>query len=177
MPRYNLTTQKTWDATLSDLGETFRKWPDVTHWIVDPTRPRRAINQYHSPDERRVTLRYTKGGHEVVLTMAEQDRAHDNLRVLYLAVEAMRLNELRGISDVVASAYAQLPPPKDLQPASTPAIADPYQVLGLRRGVPLDVAEAVFRTLAKTAHPDAGGDRSQWDRVQAAIEQIRKEHQ
>lgn len=177
MPRYTLVTGKTWDETIRDLGETFRKWNRVSHWTVEPIRPKRASNQSQNEQERSVTVRYTLAGRDVTLTMATQERAHDNLRVLYLAVEALRLNEARGIAEVVASAYLQLPAPAGSAPMPAILGSDPYNVLGLTPGAPLSVAEAAYRTLAKTAHPSAGGDRAAWDRLQGAIEAIRKEKQ
>jgi hypothetical protein len=176
MPRYRLTTEKTWDQTLDDLVDTFRKWPGITHWTVDPLRPKRAINQYHNEQERRVTLRYTLAGREIVLTMDRQARAHDNLRVLYLAVEAMRLNEQRGIAEVVASAYAQLPGPKDLTPRSAPAIVDPYAALGVDRSYPLDVIESIWKARLRAEHPDRGGSQENAAKLNAAMDAIRKEH-
>jgi hypothetical protein len=37
MRQYHLHTTKTWDDTLRDLDDMFRKW-DVTRWTVDPIR-------------------------------------------------------------------------------------------------------------------------------------------
>ncbi|MDQ3764671.1 MAG: hypothetical protein M3460_24970 [Actinomycetota bacterium] len=98
-----------------------------------------------------MTLTYTKSGKTVTLTMGEQKRAVDNLRVLYLAVEAMRLNERRGISDVIASAYLQLEAPTE--------IVDPYEVLEIRPDTPLEVAEAAYKQKCGRFIPTKG-DRS-----------------
>jgi DnaJ-domain-containing protein 1 len=170
---YHLRTQKSWDETLRDLRATFDKW-GIAQWEVEPRRPPRTKNQQLS--ERRVRLVYTKDGAPIVLTMDRQDRAVDNLRVLYLAVEAMRLNEARGIAEVVASAYAQLPPPGGPETvAPAPLATEPYAVLGIAPSAPLAVAEAAYRTLVKAAHPDAGGDVAAMQRLNAAIAAIREQ--
>lgn len=178
MPDYTLSTKKTWDETIRELADTFDKW-GVRQWRTDPQRPPLRANQYHGQAERTVTLYYTIKGREVVLTSSKQSTARDNLRVLYLVVEALRMNERRGLAETAADAYRQtypaLPAPGQTAPAAPSDVrdADPYAVLWLRRGAPRSVAEAVYRALAKTAHPDAGGDRGQWNRIQDAIEAIR----
>jgi hypothetical protein len=110
-------------------------------------------------------LTYTKDGKEVILSMGKQNRAVDNLRVLYLAIEAMRMNEKRGIGDVIGSAYLQL--------AAPPKAKDPYEVLEIRQGASLEIAEAVYRTMVKKAHPDAGGSIEKVKELNHAIEEIR----
>jgi hypothetical protein len=176
MTNYRLTTNKSWSATLDDLAETFRKW-GVLIWSVTPTNPgRKAQNRYQSVGERTVVLTYKAGGRDVRLEMSTQDRAVDNLRVLYLVMEALRLNESRGLAASVAEAYRQtypaLPAPGQQTPAAT---SSPYQVLYVVPDAPLAVCEAAYRVLAKTAHPDAGGSAAEMARLTAAIEAIRRQ--
>jgi DnaJ-domain-containing protein 1 len=173
MPDYRISTDKTWSQTLDDLDATMRKW-GVSAWRTSPQRPPRK--RWYRADERRVDLTFERGGRSITISHDRQATPEDNLRVLYLAAEAMRLNERRGIAAVLASAYAQLPPPEDAAPVSPDdPHADPYTVLGLQPGAPLAVAEAAYRALAKAMHPDAGGDPAQFARLTAAIEAIRKE--
>lgn len=182
MSGYSLSTKKTWDQTLDDIQESFRK-AGIRVWNVTPTRPAKTKVQHHSPEERTVTLTFTaKNGRQVTLTTNRQPRAHDNLRVLYLVVEALRLNELRGFAQEMAEAYRQsypaLPGPGVPQQPQTPAgpgAVDPYAVLYVRRDAPLVVCEAAYRAMAKAWHPDHSG-RADWIvTANAAIEQIRKE--
>lgn len=163
---YILKTDKAWHETQYDLSETMRKW-GVTEWKTN--RPRGAQQRYgfQSEQARTVRLTYSKDGKEVHLTMDTQERAVDNLRVLYLAVEAVRLNEARGIADVVESAYLQL--------AAPPKRRDPYEVLGIRPDAPLAVAEAAWKALIRKAHPDAGGSAEQVKELNQAIEEIRNQ--
>ena len=65
-------------------------------------------------------LNYVKNGRTVTLPMSSQATAKDNLRVLYLAVDAMRLNEKRGLGGVIQEAYLQLAGPEPT--------ADPYEL-------------------------------------------------
>jgi DnaJ-domain-containing protein 1 len=114
-------------------------------------------------------LKYVKNGRSVTLPMGSQARADDNLRILYLAVEAMRMNDKRGLGEVIQEAYLQLAGPE-------PTI-DPYQLLGIRPDASIEFAEAAWKFLMKTAHPDAGGSEEQVKKLNAAIEQVRKERQ
>lgn len=162
MPKYHLSTSKTWAATIKDLDETFRKW-GINRWSVEPTRQPKAS------ERQAVTLRYWRNNGEVVLPMGKQWKAVDNLRVLYLAVEAMRMNELRGISDVVASAYAQLPVPKEAN--------DPYAVLRVDPAWSLAEIEGVWKARLKSNHPDRGGSTEMTAKLNAAMEEIRRAKQ
>ena len=164
MNSYRLTTEKSWSKTLDDLAETFRKWR-VSDWTVTPMRP--SASRWPTEEQRRVTLHYSKDGAEVILQMTKQSRAVDNLRVLYLAVEAMRMNDVRGIADTLREAYLQLPAP--------PKTRDPYEVLGVRPDSPVEVLEAAYRALAKKLHPDAGGSEAGMKDLNEAMERIKQE--
>lgn len=72
-----------------------------------------------------------------------------NLRCCYLVIRDMRLAEARGVTAALQQAYAALPAPKQQR--------DPWEVLQLRPGASVEMVEAAYRMLAKTAHPDAGG--------------------
>lgn len=164
---YSLSTVKSWDDTIRQLAETFRKWR-IREWSVVPMRPPRA-RTWQSDEEKLVTLRYQPNGSpEITLTMGRQSRAQDNLRVLYLAVEAMRMNEERGIADTIREAYLQLAAPARQR--------DPFEVLGLRPDTPLEDIKAMYAIKAKRLHPDAGGTdeamkelNDAWERVQAGV--------
>lgn len=116
--------------------------------------------------DRTVILTYTKHSRPITLSMGTQARAVDNMRVLYLAVEAMRLNEKRGLGEVIQEAYLQLAEPE-------PAI-DPYELIGVRPDAPLAIAEAAYKVKVRTAHPDSGGSAEQMKKLNDAIEEIRR---
>ena len=169
MVAYNLTTDKTWYQTECDVENTFRKW-GVSKWdVITLLNGRARAKQNQTPQERAVTLRYTRKGREVSLVMNKQARAVDNFRVLYLTLEAMRLNELRGIDEVMQDAYLQL---------AAPADDDPYRVLEVAPGASTEVIEAAYRAKAKQAHPDvAGGSTAAMQQLNAARDALLKEAQ
>jgi len=171
---YTHRTKKTWADTRSKLEETFRKW-GVFDWnvIADPSLKPSQLNNdgwYMNAQQRGVTVRWVtaKEKREMRLFLNEQNRPVDNLRVLWFAIEAMRLNEERGIGRLIQDAYLQLAAPS--------AVRDPYELMGLRPDCAIEVAEAAYRARAKQLHPDAEhGDVELMKELNAAIERIRSE--
>lgn len=167
---YKLTTKKTWTETVKDLEETFDKWGVGEAWKIDPWKAPKSRAAYQMPSDRIVTLTFSLSGKEIVLSTNEQNRAVDNLRALYLAVERMRMIEVAGVQDLVRAAYAQLPAPADPN--------DPYAVLGVSKSWDLRAIEVYWRSLMKTVHPDTVGDTDsdmQAQRYNVAMAAIRKE--
>ncbi len=153
MSDYSLTTIFNWLETKQELIKEFQLW-GITDFVITP------------PTQKSVSVQYILRGHEIILTMDKQDRPQDNLRVIYMTIHALRLNELRGMSDIFESAYLQL---------NAPIIdKDPYDVLGLPRGTAKPVCEAQFKELAKKEHPDRGGNAQKFKELNEAIEKIRK---
>jgi hypothetical protein len=163
---YTIHTDKTWHQTMTELGDTMDKW-GISDWETNYPRGARLEGYNQSEVDRTVHLTYTKEGKPVTLTMGNQARAVDNLRVLYLAVEAMRLNEKRGLGEVIQDAYLQLAGPAQA--------IDPYELLGIRPDAPIEVVEAAYKAKARTAHPDQGGSQEQMKQLNEAVETIRKE--
>jgi DnaJ-domain-containing protein 1 len=157
--RYILDTTKTWDQTFRDLTEQFRRWSRQRNEAI----PWSVANMRGNPA---VTLRYVLPGEpEVTLHMDAQARDRDNLRVLFLAVEALRLNEYRGITGLIREALLALPAPMHER--------DPYEVLGVRPDAPLDAVQAMYHYLAKQYHPDRpGGDVTKMKELNAAAERL-----
>ncbi len=152
MEDYKLTTTKGWLETKQELAKTFKKW-GVDEWSTTPS------NQVE------VTLLYILRGQEIRLVMGRQARASDNLRVLWLGVEAMRKNEMRGIDDVIKSAYLQL---------GSPITKDPWEILGIRSDSSIQFAESVYKIRAKDVHPDMSGSAEAMKELNWAIEELRK---
>lgn len=172
---YSLRTNKSWADTEADIREELRKWGAETYSLKQPNRKaagtRAAANLYQTPEEALVVVQaHWKSGREFSLSYNKQSRAVDNARVLFLAIESLRKNELRGIDDVMREAYLQLP-----APAEAVRERDPYEILGVRDDAELEDVEAVYRNKARRLHPDsANGDASAMLELNAAIEKIRE---
>ena len=147
---YVLHTTVTVFQTEHDLRDCFSKW-GVRDYVIDYNVPRAALGRTTlSREERAVTLRWIPRGKtaKVVISMSAQDTVADNLRVLYLAVEAMRMNEKRGIDpELMRSAYMQIGAADD----------GVWTLLGIPPTADRAAIEAAYRERIKVAHPDAGG--------------------
>ena len=168
MPAKKISYYSSWSTTMTGIKETFTRW-GVRDWDIESPASRRGDYTRTSgvPEERlvRLTFRHPKG-HQIELESAAQACAADNLRVLYLAVEGLRKNEVRGLSDVMSAAYLQLAPP------AGSIRRDPHEVLGVRKDSPPEVVEAAYKALAKLRHPDVGGSAEQMAELNAARDAV-----
>ncbi|KKN69196.1 hypothetical protein LCGC14_0443720 [marine sediment metagenome] len=149
---YRLYSKVSCYETEQDLGVTFGRWGHLEWSVEYNVNSRRRSSEAYSfgVEERAVTVRWRRpDGSPMVLSMADQDRPRDNVRVLYLAIDSIRLNEKRGIdSSVMRAAYIQL---------AAPSEGDPYAAVGIDPGTAFEDARVTFRRKAKEAHPDTGG--------------------
>jgi DnaJ domain len=163
---YRLTTTKSWSETKNELVDCLRKWGVNGYELECDAKITTSWTQ--TTEQRRVKLRLQwKDGREIYWSYDLQERAVDNLRVLYLAADAMRMNEARGIDKLLQEAYMALPAPKTER--------DPWEVLGLRPGVGLAQIDAAYRTLAKELHPDKGGNEAAMAELNSAYERAKQE--
>lgn len=116
-------------------------------------------------------VRFQLRGEEVLLRCESQRTYSLNLRCCFLALDAMRLNERRGIADTLRQAYAALPAPAKQR--------DPYEVLGVRSDMSTDDIEDLYAIKIKRVHPDLNRDDPDAAKKAAelndAIERIRKD--
>jgi hypothetical protein len=189
--------EKSWTRLEAEIADTFRKWRALTRgYVVEsvlaraPDGRRKARQRGQSLDDRRVTLRFQWWDWEhstsrtVVLSMQREERAIDNLRLLAGAIEWIRVADERGLTGLVVKLYRQMYPEPErttAPPAPSGARALPakrssaYATLHLTDDAPLEVAEAAFKALVRTAHPDSGGSNAAMVALNTAIQQIRAE--
>lgn len=90
----------------------------------------------------------------------------ENVAAIAAHIEALRGQERWGVADLAQAfaGHAALPP------------ADPWwTVLDVARTASIDEIARAYRGLSKTAHPNAGGQRAEWDRLQAAYDAAKLE--
>lgn len=144
----------------------------LTRWNHDNRYSAAIIGKYDFPVPEEVgsstaTVRFELRGQAITVACSSQSTYQQNLRCVVFAIESMRMNEKRGIADTLAKAYLQLAPP--------PQHRDPYEVMGLRPDADMEAVEVIYKTLAKTRHPDAGGSDAAMKELNEAIERIREE--
>lgn len=143
----------TWSCPASNFGNKGR-----THWSLF----------IYQPHERQVTIQFThpKTGPRSI-TVSRFDYPVDNLWALWKGLDAIRLNELRGLDDVAREFYQALPAPR--------AQRDPFEVLGVRPDSDEDVIDAAYRAKAKRLHPDVGGSAEAFRELQEAYEAVKRD--
>jgi len=118
------------------------------------------------PDDVGVAFYFELDGKPHVLACDRWDTVAGNIGSIDAHIEALRGQERWGVADLrqAFAGHVALPPP------------DPWwAVLGVPRACAPADAAAAFRRLSKTAHPDAGGQRAEWDRLNTAYEAAKKE--
>lgn len=99
----------------------------------------------------------------------------ENLQAIHHVIEAERTKLRHGGLHIVTAAfrgYAALPPPK----GPDGQLAKPWWAeLGFQDTPPLAEAEAKYREMVKTHHPDRGGDPAAFNVVTDAIKRAREE--
>src|SRR3990167_768439 len=144
-------------VTRREIIQEFRKW---------------KVTQYDFPiangiGEAAARVRFVLRDIPMDIDCSSQRNYKDNLRCIYFAIYSMRMDEKRGISDVLKKAYLQLSAPEKGR--------DPYEVLGVRPDTSLEDIEAMYKIKAKRLHSDVGGDDEQMKELNIALEKIKVE--
>lgn len=158
---------RTYRETRDDLALTFSRW-GVVDWSDEPNVPMARVNSRSLlGEERAITVRFIKDGREVVLSADSQDSPRDNLKLVQLCIDDMRMIERRGLDTLMRSAYLQLEGPQGT------VKRDPYEVLGVRPGAPSEAVLGAYRALSKVRHPDAGGSAEAMQELNEAFKDIK----
>lgn len=116
------------------------------------------------PADPGVALYFNLDGKPHVLACDRWDTVQDNIAAIAAHIEALRGQERWGVADLqqAFAGHVALPRP-------TPW----WEVLGIGADASLEEINAAYRLAAKSAHPNAGGDRAAWDRLSAAYDQAK----
>lgn len=142
-------------------------------------RTDQADNMLQDPG---VAVYFTLDGKPMVMASDRYETPAANLRSVGLAIEHLRGLERHGGGHMMQKAFGgftALPPP-DAASAEVPL--DWRKELGVEHLGPdfpkadaLAICESRYRSMARTAHADAGGDDSKMIRLNAAIARAREE--
>jgi hypothetical protein len=136
----------------------------LDHQSRNPNRP--YANQ-PEPDDPGVVVRWTMDGDQYAVACDEYSRARDNLRTVGLYIREKRKMETRPVMTGESEfANARLPPADDENAVvAGPASEPPHEVLGVTPDAEDAAVEGAARRLKAKHHPDAGGDREQFQRI------------
>lgn len=116
------------------------------------------------PDDPGVAFYFKLDRHPHVLACDRWFTVADNIAAIAAHIAALRGQERWGVADLRQAFAGHVAPP----------LPDPWWViLGITRDAPKDAVTAAYRKMAKTAHPDAGGNRAAWDKLNAAYHAAR----
>jgi DnaJ-class molecular chaperone len=51
-------------------------------------------------------------------------------------------------------------------------VSDPYQILGIKKGAGADEIRSAYKRMARTHHPDKGGDSTSFIKISVAYRQL-----
>lgn len=110
---------------------------------------------------------FVRKGKSLCLACDQYYAVEDNIHAIAKTIEAMRGIERWGSTDLLDRAFTGF--------MALPSGSDAWwDVLGVPKTASSADAEAAYRRLAKSAHPDAGGSHDRMSALNAAIEQFRK---
>ncbi len=119
------------------------------------------------PGDPGVAVYFRLAGKDRCLASDRWDRVADNIAAIAAHIEALRAIERYGIGtiDQAFAGYTALPATTD----------EWWIVLGVKPNDGTDIITTRFRELARTHHPDRGGDPNEMVRINAAYEAFKKE--
>lgn len=120
------------------------------------------------PEDPGASLYFDLDGKPHVLACDRWDTVQDNIAAIAAHIDALRGQERWGVADLrqAFAGHIALPRPSPW-----------WDILGVSEQATTDQVNAAYRAAAKTAHPNAGGDRAAWDRLSHAYEQAKRSHQ
>ena len=151
----------------------------VDDWRLSTAAPHRQKDgrpyANANPDDPGVVVRWTMDGAQYAVACDHYTRPRDNIRAIGLYLHEKRKMDNRPIKTGQSEfATAQLPG-EEAYGGREDAVAvepEPHEVLGVAPDAPDEVIEAAARRLKKETHPDSGGSREEFQRVNEAEEKL-----
>jgi hypothetical protein len=119
------------------------------------------------PDDPGAAVYFVLKGKPRVLACDKWTLVEDNLWAIGKHIEAIRGQDRWGVGtiDQAFAGYEALPAPKSTW----------WDILGVSQRATDGEVSVAYRSLAKTNHPDTGGNQEEFLRIQGAYEQWKKE--
>lgn len=119
----------------------------------------------NNPRDPGVAAWFQWDGEQRCIAVDRYPKVQDNLQAIHHIVEARRTEMRHGGLHVVRQTFKGF--------IALPAPEQWWTVLGVNEQADLSAIEAAYRSTARTAHPDAGGDRLSWDRLSDAYKRAK----
>lgn len=166
MSRYINPSRATWNENVDRLKVLMQEWgiPFEDYHVEAGCEPQYRNRSHWGERWARVTYRPRGAAAPVSMQLDSQDTAARNLNSIVVTLEAIRMQERRGLGAITASHYLALSAPQTER--------DPYEILQSRPDADRDTVDALYRLRAKQTHPDAGGTQEAFEQVTKAKERI-----
>lgn len=118
------------------------------------------------PQDTGVAAWFIWDGEQRCIAVDRYPKVEDNLQAIHHILEARRTEVRHGGLHIVRQTFKGF--------IALPGPPAWWDVLGVSRTASEATIDATFRSAAKTAHPDAGGDRDTWDRLNTAYQSAKE---
>lgn len=119
------------------------------------------------PDDRGAAVYFKWNGQSMVIACDSYDQVGCNLWAMAKTIEAMRGIDRWGCSDLLNRAFTGF---KALPYEGTSGESW-WEVLGISRDASQEEIRSAYRKKIKEAHPDLGGDRALFEKIEKAYQQ------
>ncbi len=169
-PRRNVTINEAVDKVLAEL-----KVMGVPDWNVIISTNLKLRNDgwpradQREPDDRGVAVWWRDGDNERCIALDKYTRVACNLYAIGKTIEALRGIDRWGSGEILQRTFT------GFEALPGPAGNAWWEVLGVSAHTPTIDVEAAYKKARWRAHPDQGGSSADFNKVQEAFEQFRKE--
>lgn len=161
------------------LSSEVQSWTKVGHqWRIDPEKVfiTSAISDIKNdgmpysnrrmPDDPAIAIYFHLDAELMALAINSFASIEQNIAAAAATLEAYRKLDRYGVSLAQGDLIIRLRLPEKATASNTW-----WSVLGVPINAGSEQIKSAYRKLVKTHHPDTGGDRAAWDRVQSAYKQ------
>lgn len=157
------------EQAVSAFTKARSDWRTEELWIYVDGAELGARNRFLSNQRNAtpaVAIRFDLDGATYNIVADRYNTPEQNLAGIAAYIESVRAQERNGIftTEEMLHTFAALPAGKEW-----------WEVLGVARSCTRSAAEAAYRSLVKTHHPDAGGDAERFREITEAIEEARRQ--
>ena len=167
---FEVSRTEAFDSILDELEKM-----DAYNVDVQTNAPHTAAKSHQpykdrDPDDPAVVVYFERDGERYAVPCDRWDNLRDNARAIAKYLDAKRAIERYGVSTVDTEMSTQALPSgdEDVIVADDGTRKAPHEVLGVAEDAPDAVVRGAARSLKGDAHPDNGGSREQFQRVQNA---------
>ncbi|WP_227132289.1 J domain-containing protein [Halorubellus salinus] len=167
---FEVSRRAAFDSILEELEKM-----DAYNVEVQTNAPHTAAKSHQpykdrDPEDPAVVVYFERDGDRYAVPCDRWNNLRDNARAIAKYLEAKRAIERYGVSTVDTEMSTQALPSgeEEVIVADDGSRKEPHEVLGVREDAPDAVVRGAARSLKADAHPDKGGSREEFQRVQDA---------